>query len=126
MSGRTLIPDFQPSALGDNRRPHVLTRQTAAHWPPFVEHRNRAIGGALSHEMETAGRNGQQAQQVGDLGGGQAPAALAALRLAGRQGGQHGPRIFRHIPVDEGWTGPTHMPEHRPILRYNSSRCSEP
>ena len=41
--GRTLIPDFQLSTMGDKDGPHILARQSFAHRPGFVENRNSAV-----------------------------------------------------------------------------------
>ena len=108
MLSRTLIPDFQASAGGDDRRPHVLAGQALAHLPGFVEHRDRAVGFDLANEMNPSGGQRQRIRQVGYLGGGQAVLGFAALCLSGRVLAQQRRRILGHIPVDKGRTGPTH------------------
>ena len=48
-----------------------------------------------------------------DLFGCETMECLASLRLLGRGVDQKRWHILRHIPMDEGWTGATHLSEGR-------------
>ena len=111
MLRRTLIPDFQTSAMGGEGGPHVLARQALAHFPRFVEHCKGTIGLDLANEMNSTSRNWQRIRQLHHLSGGQPTMGFAALRLVGGHLAQHRWPIVRHIPADKCRTGPTHLPE---------------
>ena len=108
---RTLIPDFQTSAMSNEGSPHILARQAFAHFPGFVEYRNRTIGFDFPNEMQSPSSDGQRIRQVGNLRERQPVPGFGALRLSGGQAGQQRGRIVHHIPLHESRTGSTHMPE---------------
>lgn len=106
MLNRTLIPDFQSPAMGNDRSPNIFTCQTLAHFPGFVEDGDGAIGLDLANEMDPSSGNRQGNGQMRDLFGGQMMKCLAILRLLRRGVDQKRWYILGHIPLDEGWTGP--------------------
>ena len=110
MSG-ALIPNFQASAMSNERRPNIFPCQTFAHLPGFVEDGDRAIGLDLANQMDPSGGNGQGVGQMREMFGCQAMKCLATLRLLRRGVDQKRWYILCHIPMDEGWTGATNLSE---------------
>ena len=108
---RTLIPDFQSSAMGQEGGPDVLACQTFAHLPRFIEYRDRAIRFDLANKVNASGGNRQRIGQLSQLRGGQALLWFAALRLLRRRPGQPGRGLVGHIPVHKGRAGLTHPSE---------------
>lgn len=107
MLDRTLIPDFQSPAMGNDRSPNIFTCQTLADFPRFVEDGDGAIGLDLANEMDPSSGNRQGIGQMRDLFGGQMMKCFAILRLLRRGVDQKRWYILGHIPLDEGWTGTT-------------------
>src|SRR3972149_2204452 len=105
MLSRTLIPDFQSTAMAQEGGPDVLACQAFAHLPRFVEYRNRAIRFDLANEMKASSGNRQRVWQLSQLRRSQALLRFATLRLLGSCPGQARRRIVRHIPPDKGRTG---------------------
>ena len=125
MLSRTLIPNFQASAMSNERRPNIVSCQTLAHFPRFVEEGDGAIGLDLANEMDPSGSNGQGIGQMRDLFGGQAMKCLASLRVLGRGVDQKRWHILRHIPIDEGWTGATNLSEGGKVSAFPKGVCPQ-
>ena len=111
MLSRTLIPDFQAPAMGNDRSPHIFSCQTLADFPRFVEKSDRAIGLDLTNEMDTTSGNWQGVGQMRDLFGSQTRKCFATLRLLRRGVDQKRWYILIQIPMNEGWTTATNMSE---------------
>ena len=105
------MPDFQASAMGNDRSPNIFTCQTLADFPRFVEEGDRAIGLDLANEMDPTSGNRQGIGQMRDLFGSQTMKSFATLRLLRRGIDQRRWYILVQIPMDEGWTAATNVGE---------------
>lgn len=111
MMSRTLIPNFQASAMSNDRRPNIFTSQAFAHFPGFVEESDGAIGPDLANEMDPSSGNAQGIGQLRDLFGRQTTNAFVPLRLLRSRLVQKRWCILRHIPIDKGWARTTNLCE---------------
>lgn len=111
MLSRTLIPDFQALAMGNDRSPHIFTCQALADFPRFIEKSDRAIGLDLANEVDPTSGNWQGVGQMRDLFGSQAMKYFATLRLLRRGVDQKWWYILGQIPMNEGWTAATNVSE---------------
>ena len=122
---RALIPDFQSSAVGEPGEPHILSGQSFARLPRFVEHRNGAAGLDLSKERNVSGGDGPRIRPVHPLGRGQARLGFAAWRLRGSHMAQPGGCIIRPIPVHQCWADSTHRLERRKSSSLPKGMCPQ-
>ena len=118
MGNGALIPNFQASAMSNDRSPNIFSCQTFAHLPRFVEDGDRAIGLDLANEMDPSGGNGQGIGQIRDMFGCQAMKCFATLGLFGSGVDQKRWYILRHIPMEEGWTGATNLSEGSEVSAF--------
>src|SRR5574341_1998280 len=118
MLSRTLIPDFQASAMGNDRSPNIFACQTLADVPRFVEDGDRAIGLDLANDMDPTSGNRQGIGQMRDLFGRQTMKCFATLRLLRRGVDQKRWYILVQIPMNEGWTGATNVRERAEVSAF--------
>lgn len=111
MLSRTLIPNLQASAMGNERGPNIFPCQTLAQLPRFVEDGDGAIQLDLANEMNPSSRNRQGIGHVQDLFGSQTTNAFVLLCLLRSGIAQERWCMIGHIPMDEGWTGATNLSE---------------
>jgi len=111
MLSRTLIPNFQASAMSNDRRPNIFTSQALAHFPGFVEESDGALGLDLANEMDLSRGNVQGIGQVQDLFGSQPTNAFVPLCLLRSRLVQKRWCILRHIPLNEGGARATDLCE---------------
>ena len=113
MLARTLIPDFQSSAMSDNRYPDILASQAFAHVPTLIKDRNGTIRLDLSNEMNPSRGDGQRVWQVGYLSRRQMARGFVALSLRRCHIAQPGRRIIGQRPLDKGRPGAGHVSQRR-------------